>query len=215
MKVHDFVHQLVKENSAEYLFLDELGLTEKANDLNVQVDLFCYACDCSFLATVAEDTELSAQLNRLFVSIMNFLKEADFRFYFAGLCIWETSRSQSPILLYVPYSQHSLPCFVEASHECFQCARQMQPCYHPCCKEWFQQVGIKCNYLQDNPDMIVTSEFKNTLHKEQVSKRIIPSFEKRLSSAKRKKTSKKSDSIQKGKQSSTNGKLKALTQPPK
>lgn len=85
--IHDFVRQLVKINSAEYLFLDELGLTEKANDLNVQVDLFCYACDCSFLATVAEDTELSAQLNRLFVSIMNFLKEADFRFYFAGLCI--------------------------------------------------------------------------------------------------------------------------------
>ena len=45
--IHDFVRQLVEENSAEYLFLDELGLTEKANDLNVQVDLFCYACDCS------------------------------------------------------------------------------------------------------------------------------------------------------------------------
>ena len=150
--IHDYVRQLVKENSAEYFFLDELGLTEKANDLNVQVDLFCYACDCSFLATVAEDTELSTQLNRLFVSIMNFLKEADFRFYFAGLCIWETSRSQSPILLHLPFSRHSLPCFVEAAHECFQCACRMQPCYHPCCKEWFQQVGIKCKYLQDNPD---------------------------------------------------------------
>ena len=77
--IYDFIRQLVKENSAEYSFLDELGLTEKANDLdlclNVQVDLFCYACDCSFLATVAEDTELLAQLNRRFVSIMNFLKE--------------------------------------------------------------------------------------------------------------------------------------------
>ena len=82
--IHDFIRQLVKENSAEYSFLDELGLTEKANDLNVQVDLFCYACDCSFLATVAEDTELLAQLNRRFVSIMNFLKEAEYRFYFAG-----------------------------------------------------------------------------------------------------------------------------------
>ena len=120
--IYDFIHQLVKENCAEYSFLDELGLTEKANDLNVQVDLFCYACDCSFLATVAEDTELSAQLNRRFVSIMNFLKEAEYHFYFAGLCLWETSRSRSPILLHLPFSQHSLPCFIEATHECFNMA---------------------------------------------------------------------------------------------
>ena len=211
--IHDFIRQLVKENSAEYSFLDELGLTEKANDLNIQVDLFCYACDCSFLATVAEDTELLAQLNRLFVSIMNFLKEAEYRFYFAGLCLWETSRSQSPVLLHLPFSQHSLPCFIEATHECFQCARRMQPCFHPCCKEWFQQVGSKCNYFQDNPDMVVTDDFKNTPHKEKESKRAIPPLENRLPPAKRKKASKKR--ILKGKQSSTKGKLKDLTQPPK
>ena len=86
---------------------------------------------------------------------------------------------------------------------------------HAAKSAWFQQVGIKCNYLQDNPDVIVTGDFKNTLHKEQLSKRIIPSFEKILPSAKRKKTSKKSNSNQKGKKASTKGKSKALTQPPK
>ena len=142
--IYDFIRQLVKENCAQYFFLDELGLTEKANDLNVKVDLLCYACDCSFLATVAEDTELSAQLNRRFVSIMNFLKEGEYHFYFAGLCLRETSRSRSPVLLHLPFSQHSLPCFIEATHECFQCARRMQP---PFCKEWFLQVCSKCNYF--------------------------------------------------------------------
>ena len=68
--------------------------------------------------------------------------------------------SHQYLIIHLPFPRHSLPCFVEASHECFQCARRMQPCYHPCCKEWFQQVGIKCNYLQDNPDVIVTSDFK-------------------------------------------------------
>ena len=86
---------------------------------------------------------------------------------------------------------------------------------HAAKSAWFQQVGIKCNYFQDNPDMIVPGDFKNTFHKEQISKRIIPSFEKRLPSAKRKKTSEKSNSNQKGKKASTKGKSKALTQPPK
>ena len=120
---------------------------------------------------------------------MNFLKEAEYHFYFAGLCLWETSRSRSPVLLHLPFSQHSLPCFIEATHECFQCARRMQPCFHPCCKEWFLQVGRKCNYFQDNPGVVVTDDFKNTPRMEKESKRTISSLESRLPPAKRKKTS--------------------------
>ena len=120
------------------------------------------------------------RVNRCFVSIMNFLKEAEYHFYFAGLCLWETSRSRSPALLHLPFSQHSLPGFIKATHECFQRARWMQPCFHQYCKEWYLQVSSKCNYFQDNPDMVVTDKFKNTPHNKKESKRTIPSLENRL-----------------------------------
>ena len=113
-----------------------------------------------------------------------------------------TSTSSSPFFSAFPALFH------EAIHESFQCARQMQPCFHPCCKEWFQQVGSKCNYFQDN--MVVTDDFKKTPHKEKESKRTIG---KEIASSKTKEDFQKS--IPKGKQSSTKGKLKDLTQPPK
>ena len=86
---------------------------------------------------------------------------------------------------------------------------------HAAKSAWFQQVGIKCNYLQDNPDMIVTSEFKNTLHKEKESKRTIPSFQKDCLQQNERRLPKRVIVIKKEKKASTKGKLKALTQPPK
>lgn len=130
--------------------LKEANLSPVNIEVNNEVDLFCHACDYSFLAVHENDPSLSATYSQYVNSIMRFLHERKFSYYFSSIRQWESSRSQTPAILYQPYIDKTPPIFIEAEHTCSSCADRMQPCAHPCCKLWFQEVSRKCGY--SHPD---------------------------------------------------------------
>ena len=81
---------------------------------------------------------------------MRFLRERKFRYYFCSIWEWESSRCQTPAILYQPYMNKTPPIFIEAEHTCSNSADRMRPCAHPCCRLWFQEVSRKCGY--SHPD---------------------------------------------------------------
>ena len=111
-----------------------------------EVDLFCHACDYSFLAVQENDASLSTTYRQRFNAILSFLHERKFSYYFCSIWQWESSRSRTPAILFQPYVNKTPPIFIEAEHTCSDCADRMQPCTHPCCRLWFQEAFRKCGY---------------------------------------------------------------------
>ena len=97
-----------------------------------------------------------------------------------SLCpAWISWRRQIFVSILLDYAYEKLP---DPSHQYFSMSLALSiPCLvllklhmnvssvpigcnpattHAAKSAWFQQVGIKCNYFQDNPDMIVTGDFK-------------------------------------------------------